>query len=84
MADFRFGPKTAWDREQVVYRTYICQISRFLDAHGIPNVLWGELVLNMLLIPLVIDVSPQFPRSRTNAAGEANYQTKSGHLHCHP
>ncbi|KAF7174294.1 hypothetical protein CNMCM5623_006858 [Aspergillus felis] len=55
MADFRFGPKTDRDREQVVYRTYICQISRFLDAHEIPNVLWGELVMNMLLIPLVID-----------------------------
>ncbi|KAG2002662.1 hypothetical protein GB937_009626 [Aspergillus fischeri] len=55
MAEFRFGPKTRSDLEQVVYRTYICQISRFLDAHGIPNVLWGELMLNMLLIPLVID-----------------------------
>ncbi|RLL95507.1 hypothetical protein CFD26_103719 [Aspergillus turcosus] len=54
MADLRYNPKERglWE---IVDRTYPCKISRFLDAHGIPNVLWGELVMNMFLIPLVPD-----------------------------
>jgi hypothetical protein len=61
MADLRWDPKTKEDRLEAMNRKYTCRISRFLDAHGIPNVLWGELVIGMFLIPLVIDVSPTLP-----------------------
>ncbi|RHZ44421.1 uncharacterized protein CDV56_103345 [Aspergillus thermomutatus] len=54
MADLRFNPKNR-SRRQMIDRTYPCRISRFLDAYGIPNVLWGELVMNMILIPLEAD-----------------------------
>ncbi|PKX90198.1 uncharacterized protein P174DRAFT_515349 [Aspergillus novofumigatus IBT 16806] len=52
MADLRYRKE---DRIYMIWRNYPCKISRFLDAHGIPNVLWGELVMNMFLIPIVAD-----------------------------
>jgi hypothetical protein len=55
MADLRYNKKAL---VEMTDRTYPCKISRFLEAHGIPNVLWGELVMNTFLIPVMPDVSP--------------------------
>ncbi|KAF7169424.1 hypothetical protein CNMCM5623_002154 [Aspergillus felis] len=49
MADLRH-PKS---KVRVSERHYPCEVSRFLEAHGIPNVLWGELVMNAFLVPVV-------------------------------
>ncbi|KAF4162187.1 hypothetical protein CNMCM6936_002427 [Aspergillus lentulus] len=68
MADLRYRKE---DRVDMIHRTYSCRISRFLDAHGIPNVLWGEHVMNMFLIPVVTDVSsPVFLRHHKLQADE--------------
>ncbi|RHZ54862.1 uncharacterized protein CDV56_107201 [Aspergillus thermomutatus] len=55
MADLRFDPNNMNNLREAIHRGYICRISRFLDAHGIPNVLWSELVMNMFLFPVVAD-----------------------------
>jgi hypothetical protein len=55
MADLRYNKKAL---VEMTDRTYPCKVSRFLEAHGIPNVLWGELVMNTFLIPVMPDVSP--------------------------
>lgn len=51
MADFKFRGDLAANRE------LLCSISRLLDAHGIPNLLWGDLVFNLCGVPLQVSVS---------------------------
>lgn len=65
MADLRYNPKRR-SRQRMLDRTYPYRISRFLDAHEIPNVLWGEFVMNMFLIPIVPDVRPLIPPRHNN------------------
>ncbi|EAW20790.1 uncharacterized protein NFIA_113200 [Aspergillus fischeri NRRL 181] len=48
MADFEFRADLAANKELV------CSISRLLNAHGIPNLLWGELVFNLYGVPLQV------------------------------
>ncbi|GIK06747.1 hypothetical protein Aspvir_002397 [Aspergillus viridinutans] len=51
-AELRYPPE---NKVEMIFREYPCKVSRFLETHGIPNVLWGELVMNMFLIPVVPD-----------------------------
>ncbi|GIJ91794.1 hypothetical protein Asppvi_010767 [Aspergillus pseudoviridinutans] len=46
MADFKFRGDHAANKKLV------CSISRLLNAHGIPNLLWGDLVFNLYGVPL--------------------------------
>jgi hypothetical protein len=51
MADFKFRGDLAANKELV------CSISRLLNVHGIPNLLWGDLVFNLYGVPLQVSVS---------------------------
>lgn len=53
MADFKFrGDHTA-------NKELVCSISRLLDVHGIPDLLWGDLVFNLYGVPLKVSVSTE-------------------------
>ncbi|RHZ67348.1 uncharacterized protein CDV56_108863 [Aspergillus thermomutatus] len=47
MADFEF-------RHHAANKELVCSISRLLNAHGIPNLLWGDLVFNLYGVPLKV------------------------------
>lgn len=51
MADFKFRGDLAANKELVR------SISSLLDANGIPNLLWGDLVFNLYGVPLHVSVS---------------------------
>ncbi|KAF4239925.1 hypothetical protein CNMCM6805_005382 [Aspergillus fumigatiaffinis] len=46
--DFKFRGDPAANKELV------CSISRLLNVHGIPNLLWGDLVFNLYGVPLQV------------------------------
>ncbi|GFF36989.1 hypothetical protein IFM51744_03311 [Aspergillus udagawae] len=48
MADFKFRGDYTANKELV------CSISRLLNAHGIPCLLWGDLVFNLYGVPLQV------------------------------